>query len=134
MRIRNIFVKVKEWFTIKIGNKPVVYGIKFLPAICTALASLHIGLGLMGVDEVISLGIASALLVVLVVLLSIRFKFCALHKAMIVFLCLMVMCVSLHSKGNVGTVLSFVRLLTFILGVCLVAISIMKHKDIDGRN
>lgn len=134
MRIRNIFVKVKEWFTIKIGNKPVVYGIKFLPAICTALASLHIGLGLMGVDEVISLGIASALLVVLVVLLSIRFKFCALHEAMIVFLCLMVMCVSLHSKGNVGTVLSFVRLLTFILGVCLVAISIMKHKDIDGRN
>lgn len=131
MKAKDIFVKIKSWFAIKIGNRPVVYGIKYLPVICTGLASLHIGLGLMGIRESILLGLAVALLAILVILLSIRFKFCMLHKMMLVFLCLMIACVGIDSKGNIGPVLSWMRLIVFALGVCLVVLSVLKHKGED---
>lgn len=89
MKVKNIFVK----------SKAIVFGMKYIPIIATILATIHIGLLLMGHYEPVTISVATVLLLILMILISIRFHFCKLHKAMVVFMALMVACIGFQTKG-----------------------------------
>lgn len=121
MKVKNIFVK----------SKAIVFGMKYIPIIATILATIHIGLLLMGHYEPVTISVATVLLLILMILISIRFHFCKLHKAMVVFMALMVACIGFQTKGRFGPVLTFARLLVFAFGACLSMASIITNKKND---
>lgn len=108
------------------GNKLLVKGIKYIPIICTFLLSLHVFLLLMDVYEPISVGISAVLMVVLLVLLSIRFGFCKLHKAMIIYMGVMTLCICIQKYDGFGLLLRAVRIVMLVIGVVLLVLSALK--------
>ena len=111
------------------GNKLLVKGIKYIPIICTFLLSLHVFLLLMDVYEPISVGISAVLMVVLLILLSIRFGFCKLHKAMIIYMGVMTLCICIQEYEGFGLLLRAVRIVMLVIGVVLLVLSTLKCKN-----
>lgn len=115
------------WLKCRIyGNKLLVKGIKYIPIICTFLLSLHIFLLLMDVYEPITVGISAVLMVVLLILLSIRFGFCKLHKAMIIYMGVMTLCICIQKYEGFGLLLRAVRIVMLVIGVVLLVLSALK--------
>lgn len=113
------------------GNKLLVYGIKYIPIICTILLTLREALRLLGVYEPITASLAIILNVVLLILLSIRFSFCKLHKAMIIYMALMTLCICIQKYDVFGEAVRFVQLGLFAIGVGLVSLAIFKKCNDD---
>ena len=119
-----------DWIdTIVGGNKPLVYGIKYIPLACTFLMVIHIALLLLGYYEPITAGLAVFLVLVLLILLSYRFGFCRLHKAMIWYMVAMTACICIQKYDGFGTVLSVVRLIMFGVGCFLIGLACLKGLD-----
>ena len=70
-------------------------------------------------------------MLVLLILLSIRFNFCRLHKAMIVYMALMVLCICIQNANGFGRLLNVFRILMLVIGSGLIALSVFKKCD-DG--
>lgn len=118
------------------GNKIVVLGIKYIPIICTILLTLHIGALLVGLHEPVTVAFAAVLMVVLLVLLSIRFSFCRLHKALIIFMATVTLCICIQKYQAFGAVITAARLMMFAIGIGLVVLAIckiVKKDDCDGQ-
>lgn len=129
MRLKKIVATIKNYFA---GNRLIVCGIKYIPVICTVLLTLHIALLLHGYYEVITVGVSAFLIVLLLILLSIRFKFCALHKAMIVYMVLNTICICVkRMEGFDADFLFCLRIAMFAFGVALVVLGIKKLYDND---
>lgn len=111
------------------GNNLIVKGIKYIPVICTFLLSLHVFLLLMDVYEPVTVGISVVLMVVLLILLSIRFGFCKLHKAMIVYMGVMTLCICIQKYDGFGILLRAVRIVMLVIGVVLLVLSALKCKN-----
>lgn len=111
------------------GNKLIVKGIKYIPMICTFLLSLHVFLLLMDVYEPVTVGISAVLMVVLLILLSIRFGFCRLHKAMIIYMGVMTLCICIQKYDGFGLLLRAVRIVMLVIGVVLLVLSALKCKN-----
>ena len=111
------------------GNKLIVKGIKYIPIICTFLLSLHIFLLLMDVYEPITVGISAVLMVVLLILLSFRFGFCKLHKAMIIYMGVMTLCICIQEYEGFGLLVRAVRIIMLVIGVVLLVLSALKCKN-----
>ena len=122
--------KALAWLKGRIyGNKLIVKGIKYIPIICTFLLSLHVFLLLMDVYEPITVGISAVLMVVLLVLLSIRFGFCKLHKAMIIYMGVLTLCICIQEYEGFGLLLRAVRIVMLVIGVVLLVLSALKCKN-----
>ena len=126
MKPKDLIAKIKAWFS---GNRPVVCAMKYIPVICTLLLSVHIAFLLVGWNEPVTVIISVALLLVLLVLLSFRFHFCKLHKAMICFMALMTLCILLQKYGVFGYTLIIFRVLMLVIGLVLGILAIIKAKD-----
>lgn len=127
-RMANVLAAIKT----KLGeNKLIVYGIKYIPAICTFLLSLHVFLLLMDVYEPITVGLSAVLLIVLLILLSFRFGFCKLHKAMIAYIGIMTLCICIQKFDGFGLLLRGARIIMLVIGSVLLALSAIKFKN-DG--
>lgn len=111
------------------GNNLIVKGIKYIPVICTFLLSLHVFLLLMDVYEPVTVGISVVLMVVLLILLSIRFGFCKLHKAMIVYMGVMTLCICIQKYDGFGILLRAIRIVMLVIGVVLLVLSALKCKN-----
>lgn len=111
------------------GNNLIVKGIKYIPVICTFLLSLHVFLLLMDVYEPVTVGISVVLMVVLLILLSIRFGFCKLHKAMIIYMGVMTLCICIQKYDGFGIMLRAVRIVMLVIGVVLLVLSALKCKN-----
>lgn len=111
------------------GNNLIVKGIKYIPMICTFLLSLHVFLLLMDVYEPITVGISAVLMVILLILLSIRFGFCKLHKAMIVYMGVTTLCICIQKYDGFGILLRAVRIVMLVIGVVLLVLSALKCKN-----
>lgn len=111
------------------GNNLIVKGIKYIPVICTFLLSLHVFLLLMDVYEPVTVGISVVLMVVLLILLSIRFGFCKLHKAMIIYMGVMTLCICIQRYDGFGIMLRAVRIVMLVIGVVLLVLSALKRKN-----
>ena len=111
------------------GNNLIVKGIKYIPVICMFLLSLHVFLLLMDVYEPVTVGISVVLMVVLLILLSIRFGFCKLHKAMIVYMGVMTLCICIQKYDGFGILLRAVRIVMLVIGVVLLVLSALKCKN-----
>ena len=111
------------------GNNLIVKGIKYIPVICTFLLSLHVFLLLMDVYEAVTVGISVVLMVILLILLSIRFGFCKLHKAMIVYMGVMTLCICIQKYDGFGIMLRAVRIVMLVIGVVLLVLSALKCKN-----
>lgn len=111
------------------GNNLIVKGIKYIPMICTFLLSLHVFLLLMDVYEPITVGISAVLMVILLILLSIRFGFCKLHKAMIAYVGVMTLCICIQKYDGFGILLRAVRIVMLVIGVVLLVLSALKCKN-----
>ena len=111
------------------GNKLIVKGIKYIPIICTFLLSLHVFLQLMDVYEPITVGISAVLMVVLLILLSFRFGFCKLHKAMIIYMGVMTLCICIQEYEGFGLLVRAVRIVMLVIGVVLLVLSALKCKN-----
>ena len=111
------------------GNNLIVKGIKYIPMICTFLLSLHVFLLLMDVYEPITVGISAVLMVILLILLSIRFGFCKLHKAMIAYMGVMTLCICIQKYDGFGILLRAVRIVMLVIGVVLLVLSALKCKN-----
>ena len=111
------------------GNNLIVKGIKYIPVICTFLLSLHVFLLLMDVYEPVTVGISVVLMVVLLILLSFRFGFCKLHKAMIVYMGVMTLCICIQKYDGFGILLRAVRIVMLVIGVVLLVLSALKCKN-----
>lgn len=123
-RMANVLAAIKT----KLGvNKLIVYGIKYIPAICTFLLSLHVFLLLMDVYEPITVGLSAVLLI----LLSFRFGFCKLHKAMIAYIGIMTLCICIQKFDGFGLLLRGARIIMLVIGSVLLALSAIKFKN-DG--
>lgn len=124
----NVLAAIKT----KLGeNKLIVYGIKYIPAICTFLLSLHVFLLLMDVYEPITVGLSAVLLIVLLILLSFRLGFCKLHKAMIAYIGIMTLCICIQKFDGFGLLLRGARIIMLVIGSVLLALSAIKFKN-DG--
>lgn len=128
MKVEDMFARIRNSLE---GNKLIVLGIKYIPLICTALATLHVSLLLLDIYEPYSIGLAVLLMLVLLILLSIRFNFCRLHKAMIVYMALMVLCICIQNVNGFGRLLNVFRILMLVIGSGLIALSAFKKCD-DG--
>lgn len=111
------------------SNHLIVLGIKYIPLVSTLLLTLHVAFLLMGLYEPITVGLSAVLLVVLMVLLSIRFSFCWLHRAMIIYMAVMTLCICVQKYDGFGTLVTAVRLVLFAIGVGLAALAIFKKCD-----
>ena len=111
------------------GNNLIVKGIKYIPMICTFLLSLHVFLLLMDVYEPVTVGISAVLMVILLILLSIRFGFCKLHKAMIAYMGVMTLCICIQKYDGFGILLRAVRIVMLVIGVVLLVLSALKCKN-----
>lgn len=114
-------------------NHNIVKGIKFIPIVSTMMLTVHIALLLLGISEIISVGISSFLLVVLLVLLSIKFHFCILHKCLVAYLGLVNLCICIRKLDGFGVMLDGIRVLLLVSGIVL---SIFTIKNIceNGRD
>lgn len=111
------------------GNRLVVLGIKYIPLICTILLTLHLAMLLMGVYEPFTASLSVFLMLVLLICLSFRFGFCKLHKAMIVYMAAMTICVCIQKCDGFGRLLTLIRMIMFGIGCVLVALSFLKGKS-----
>lgn len=111
------------------GNNLIVKGIKYIPMICTFLLSLHVFLLLMDVYEPVTVGISAVLMVILLILLSIRFGFCKLHKAMIAYMGVMTLCICIQKYDGFGILIRAVRIVMLVIGVVLLVLSALKCKN-----
>lgn len=127
-RMANVLAAIKTKLG---GNKLIVYGIKYIPAICTFLLSLHVFLLLMDVYEPITVGLSAVLLIVLLILLSFRLGFCKLHKAMIAYIGIMTLCICIQKFDGFGLLLRGARIIMLVIGSVLLALSAIKFKN-DG--
>lgn len=124
--VRDIINRFRE---LTKSNSPIVYGIKFIPFICTALMVVHTGLLVLDKYEPVTITIAAILMVVFLVLLSIRFNFCRLHKAMILYIGVMILCVCVQSLDGFGVVLTIARMLMFGFGMGLMMSAFLNKTD-----
>lgn len=113
------------------SNRLIVLGIKYIPLLCTVLLVLREGLQLLGYYEPITAALAVILNVVLLILLSVRFSFCNLHKAMIIYMALMTLCICVQKYDVFGKALDIVRLSLFAIGVGLISLAIFKKCNND---
>lgn len=123
MKPGELFARIKGCMN---GNRLVVLGIKYIPVICTILLTLHVAMLLMGVYEPFTAGVSVFLILVLLVLLSFRFGFCKLHKAMIIYMVAMTVCVCIQKCDGFGRLLTLFRMIMFGIGCVLVALSFLK--------
>lgn len=130
--MKKILANLKT-FLLKIlkGNKPSVLCMKYIPVLGTALAALHVAMLLCGFSEPVTMSITVLLLLVLLVVLSFRFGFCKLHKAMILYMCVMVMCVLFQKFNLFGWLLTAFRVIMLTLGIGLVIWACVKDKCDD---
>lgn len=126
--MKKLFAGLKE--TLK-SNRPIVLGIKFIPVISVMLLTLHVGLLLCGWHEVITVGLSAVLLVTLLILLSIRFNFCMLHKALIAYMAVMTLCICIQRMDGFGQALTIFRTIMFMLGLILSYLAVKKFNDDD---
>lgn len=113
------------------SNRPIVLGLKYIPVMSVVLLTIHTGLLLVGCHEILTVGLSAALLVLFMILLSIKFNFCLLHKAMIVYMALMTLCICLQRLDLFGESLTLFRVVMFAFGVVLAVLALTKGKD-DG--
>ena len=121
-KIKELLAKIKDFFakakpSLQM-NKAIVLGIRYIPIACVFLLTLHVMLLLFGVHEPISVGISVALILLLLILLSFRFHFCKLHRAMIIYMAIMTLCIC-----------TVARVIMLIIGVALIIIAAFKLKD-----
>lgn len=127
--MRNWFVKITESISC---NRNIICGIKYIPVICALLLTLHVGLLLIGIQEAVTVGVAAVLLVLLLVLLSIKFHFCILHKMLILYMAVCTLCICIQRmNGFEHQILKPVRLVLFALGIALLTWAAIKLKDDD---
>lgn len=112
------------------SNRLIVYGIKYLPLVCTVLMTVHIGLLLFGVYEPITVSLTCLLMALLLVLLSVKFGFCILHKLMLLYMSVAFVCICLQNLDMFGCMLKFARIIMFIAGVVLIIFA-LKKKETD---
>ena len=120
-KIKDFFAKAKPYLQM---NKAIVLGIRYIPIVCVFLLTLHVMLLLFGVHEPISVGISVAL-----ILLSFRFHFCKLHRAMIIYMAIMTLCICIQRANLFGAALTVARVIMLIIGVALIIIAAFKLKD-----
>ena len=120
-KIKDFFAKAKPCLQM---NKAIVLGIRYIPVACVFLLTLHVMLLLFGVYEPISVGISVAL-----ILLSFRFHFCKLHRAMIIYMAIMALCICIQRVNLFGVALTAARVIMLIIGVALIIIAAFKLKD-----
>ena len=123
-KIKDFFAKAKPYLQM---NKAIVLGIRYIPIVCVFLLTLHVMLLLFGVHEPISVGISVAL-----ILLSFRFHFCKLHRAMIIYMAIMTLCICIQRANLFGAALTVARVIRLIIGAALIIISAFKLKDAEG--
>lgn len=111
------------------GSRVIVYGIKYIPLLCTLLTTIHIGLLVAGKYEPITVGAAAALMLLLLVLLSIRFKFCKLHKAMILYGVGLTACVCIQKLSGFGPFVTAFRVVMMAVGIGLLALALYKWRN-----
>lgn len=121
--LKGLFSRIKEYLD---GNQIIVLGIKYIPVICTALATVHLAFLLMHIYEPYSVSLAVVLMLILLILLSIRFNFCCLHKAMILYMVLMAICICIRKADGFGKLLTVFRLGMFAIGIGLLSLAIFK--------
>lgn len=127
-------MKLKDIFATLTSNRLVVLGIKYIPVCATILLTLHVGLLLLGVFDPVTIVLSALLLSVLMLLLSIRFGFCALHKATVVYMILMTLCIGLQKLNVFGCTLIFFRIAMLIFGAVLIALLVNKLvRESDGK-
>ena len=127
-KIKELLAKIKDFFakakpSLQM-NKAIVLGIRYIPIACVFLLTLHVMLLLFGVYEPISVGISVAL-----ILLSFRFHFCKLHRAMIIYMAIMTLCICIQRANLFGAALTVARVIMLIIGVALIIIAAFKLKD-----
>lgn len=127
-------MKLKNISAILKSNRFVVLGLKYIPVCITLLLTLHVALLLVGVFDPITVVLSAILLAILVLLLSIRFGFCALHKATVVYMLLMTVCIGLQKYDLFGRTLMFFRIAMLIFGAVLIALLVNKLvREGDGK-
>lgn len=107
----------------------IIHGIKYIPVLCCILLTAHTAFLLAGIYEIFTVGLSAFLLLVLLILLSIKFDFCALHKAMIIYAALSDVCICLKLLGVWGDALFACRVIMFCLGLLLVVLALVKMKN-----
>lgn len=125
-KLKAICVKVKSAFT---SGRAVSCGIKYIPVAGTTLLALHTALLILGVHEMLTVCLSVVLLVTFLVLLSVRFQFCALHRALILYMSLLTGCICIQKLCGFGESLMGTRWLMFIVGVLLIALAIYKRNE-----
>ena len=125
-KIKGFFAKAKPCIPM---NKAIALGIRYIPVACVCLLTLHVMLLLFGVHEPISVGISVALILLLLILLSFRFHFCKLHRAMIIYMAIMTLCICIQRANLFGAALTVARVIMLIIGVALIIIAAFKLKD-----
>lgn len=128
----NVPNKLKVFLSsLRNTNRLIVLGIKYIPVACTILLTLHTLLLILGCNEPITVTLSVALLVLLLVLLSFRFHFCKFHKAMIIYMAVMTLCICLQKYGAFGNILLVARVLMLCVGLVLVVYGVIKIKGDD---
>lgn len=128
MKPRSMFAKISSWLH---SSKLLVYGIKYIPPISVLLMTIHTALLICGIHEVITIGVSAVLLVCLLILFSIKFRFCALHKALIAYMGVTTLCICLQGEDLLGCMLNPLRLIMLLIGIILSVIAFVKLKDDD---
>ena len=64
MKVEDMFARIRNSLG---GNELIVLGFKYIPLICTALATLHVSLLLLDIYEPYSIGLAVLLMLVLLI-------------------------------------------------------------------
>lgn len=126
--MKNLLARIR--FALN-GNRLLVKAMKYIPVICTGLVTIHIALLLLGFYEPVTISLCVILCVALLILLSVRFRFCKLHLAMVVYMALMTMCVCIQKLNGFGSIITAARLVMLILGMVLFVLAIIKGKS-DG--
>ncbi len=120
--------KVKEAF---VSGRAISHGIKFIPFAGVSLLTLHVIFLILGVHEAFTVSVSIVLLVALLILMSVKFHYCALHKSLILYMSLVTGCICIQKVGGFGESLTGTRWVVLIVGVFLIALSFYKCKS-DG--
>lgn len=125
-KLKALCAKVKSAF---VSGHAISSGIKYIPVIGVILLTIHTALLILDIHEVVTVCLAEVLLILFLILLSTKFQFCALHKALILYMSLMTGCICIQKLCGFGESLMGTRWLMFIVGVLLIALAIYKRNE-----
>ena len=104
--------------------------IKYIPIIMFLIMWIHTGLLILGIDGPCADTIAGSAIIpsILIFSMSHIFKFCYIHKLLIIYSLAVDLCINFHRLIGFGYLVEELRILMFIIGTILFFLLLLKFK------